>query len=104
MSIVAAAVLLVASGSGPAGWWGAPAELLPLDARTPIGETIAEALRRAKPLEARGFRYSYDMLGEAARTEADARRYHLAYSKAITAIAAAASSGTLDWAVKASTL
>lgn len=30
------------------------------------------------------------MLGEAARTEADARRYHLAYSKAITAIAGAA--------------
>jgi hypothetical protein len=46
MSIVAAAMLLVASGSGPAGCWGAPAELRPLDARTPIGETIAEAGRQ----------------------------------------------------------
>ncbi len=36
------------------------------------GETIAEALKRARPLEARGFRYSYDMLGEAATTAADA--------------------------------
>ncbi|MFP3386819.1 hypothetical protein, partial [Tritonibacter sp. SIMBA_163] len=32
------------------------------------GETIDEALKRAKPLEERGFRYSYDMLGEAATT------------------------------------
>src|SRR5690606_6839050 len=32
---------------------------------------------------------SYDMLGEAARTDADARRYHLAYSDAITALAPA---------------
>ena len=55
-----------------------------------LGETIAAAMTRAKELEARGFTYSYDMLGEAARTEADARKYHLAYSQAITAIAAAA--------------
>jgi RHH-type proline utilization regulon transcriptional repressor/proline dehydrogenase/delta 1-pyrroline-5-carboxylate dehydrogenase len=39
------------------------------------GQTIAEALARARPLEARGFRYSYDMLGEAAATAADAVRY-----------------------------
>ncbi|MCB6179680.1 bifunctional proline dehydrogenase/L-glutamate gamma-semialdehyde dehydrogenase PutA [Rhodobacter sp. Har01] len=55
-----------------------------------LGETIESAMDRARELEARGYTYSYDMLGEAARTEADARRYHLAYSKAITAIAAAA--------------
>ena len=55
-----------------------------------LGETIAAAMSRAQELEARGYTYSYDMLGEAARTEADARRYHLAYSKAITAIAGAA--------------
>ncbi len=46
------------------------------------GETIEKAMDRARELEARGYTYSYDMLGEAARTEADARRYHLAYSKA----------------------
>ena len=55
-----------------------------------LGETIAAAMTRAQELEARGYTYSYDMLGEAARTEGDARRYHLSYSKAITAIAAAA--------------
>ncbi|MBO6152087.1 MAG: trifunctional transcriptional regulator/proline dehydrogenase/L-glutamate gamma-semialdehyde dehydrogenase, partial [Acinetobacter sp.] len=33
------------------------------------GETIQEALEHAEPLEDKGFRYSYDMLGEAALTE-----------------------------------
>lgn len=55
-----------------------------------LGETIEAAMKRASELEAKGYTYSYDMLGEAARTEADARRYHLSYSKAITAIASAA--------------
>ncbi|PZU80242.1 MAG: trifunctional transcriptional regulator/proline dehydrogenase/L-glutamate gamma-semialdehyde dehydrogenase [Sphingomonas sp.] len=53
------------------------------------GETIAEALRRARPLEARGFRYSYDMLGEAATTAADADRYYRDYEAAVHAIGAA---------------
>jgi len=57
-----------------------------------LGETIDSAMRRATELEAKGYTYSYDMLGEAARTEADARRYHLAYSRAITAIANACTS------------
>ena len=57
-----------------------------------LGETIESAMKRAQELEAKGFTYSYDMLGEAARTEADARRYHLAYTAAITAIAKAAKS------------
>ncbi|GHC31526.1 bifunctional protein PutA [Gemmobacter nanjingensis] len=60
-----------------------------------LGETIEGAMKRARELEARGYTYSYDMLGEAARTEADARRYHLSYSKAITAIAAAATTGDI---------
>lgn len=55
-----------------------------------LGETIKGAMTRGATLEAQGYTYSYDMLGEAARTEADARRYHLSYSKAITAIAEAA--------------
>jgi RHH-type proline utilization regulon transcriptional repressor/proline dehydrogenase/delta 1-pyrroline-5-carboxylate dehydrogenase len=50
------------------------------------GETIDEALRHAKPLEAKGFRYSYDMLGEAATTAADAARYFRDYENAINAI------------------
>ena len=54
-----------------------------------LGETITAAMKRAAGMEAKGFTYSYDMLGEAARTEADAARYHLSYSRAITAIAEA---------------
>ncbi|KQN20639.1 transcriptional regulator [Sphingomonas sp. Leaf33] len=54
------------------------------------GETIAEALDRAKPLETRGFRYSYDMLGEAATTAADAERYYRDYETAVRAIGKAA--------------
>ena len=54
------------------------------------GETIAEALVNARAREATGFRYSYDMLGEAALTAADARRYLEAYAQAIEAIGAAA--------------
>src|SRR3546814_12065755 len=47
------------------------------------GETIAEALKRARAQEARGFTYSYDMLGEAAMTMADAERYYRDYDAAI---------------------
>ena len=57
-----------------------------------LGETIAAAMKRAAGMEARGYTYSYDMLGEAARTEADAARYHLSYSRAISAIAEACTS------------
>ncbi len=54
------------------------------------GETIAQALEHARPLEAQGFRYSYDMLGEAALTAQDAARYLQAYVQAIHAIGRAA--------------
>jgi RHH-type proline utilization regulon transcriptional repressor/proline dehydrogenase/delta 1-pyrroline-5-carboxylate dehydrogenase len=53
------------------------------------GETIAEALKRARALEARGFQYSYDMLGEAATTMADADRYYRDYENAVRAIGTA---------------
>jgi RHH-type proline utilization regulon transcriptional repressor/proline dehydrogenase/delta 1-pyrroline-5-carboxylate dehydrogenase len=55
-----------------------------------LGETIDAAMTRAKGMEAKGYSYSYDMLGEAARTGADAARYHTAYTKAIRAIGARA--------------
>ncbi len=54
-----------------------------------LGEDIDAAMKRAHGMEAKGFTYSYDMLGEAARTEDDARRYHLSYSDAISSIARA---------------
>ncbi|MDO6964226.1 trifunctional transcriptional regulator/proline dehydrogenase/L-glutamate gamma-semialdehyde dehydrogenase [Rhizobium alvei] len=50
------------------------------------GQTIEEALKRSQPLEAKGFQYSYDMLGEAATTAADAARYLADYVAAIHAI------------------
>ncbi len=50
------------------------------------GQTIAEAIVNSRPLEARGFRYSYDMLGEAATTADDAERYLRDYEQAIHAI------------------
>ncbi|WP_159152494.1 trifunctional transcriptional regulator/proline dehydrogenase/L-glutamate gamma-semialdehyde dehydrogenase [Acinetobacter johnsonii] len=50
------------------------------------GETIAEALQHAERLEEKGFRYSYDMLGEAALTDHDADRYMKDYTDAIHAI------------------
>ena len=52
-----------------------------------LGESIESAMKRAAGMEEKGYTYSYDMLGEAARTEADAARYHLSYSRAISAIA-----------------
>ncbi|MEO0938595.1 MAG: bifunctional proline dehydrogenase/L-glutamate gamma-semialdehyde dehydrogenase PutA [Pseudomonadota bacterium] len=60
-----------------------------------LGETIAGAMQRAAGMEAQGYTYSYDMLGEAARTDADARRYHLAYSRAIAAVAEACTHGDI---------
>ena len=51
-----------------------------------LGRNIAEALTRAGKLEADGYRYSYDMLGEAARTAEDAERYAKRYLDALTAI------------------
>ena len=60
-----------------------------------LGETIGEALRRARPDEARGLRHSYDMLGEGARTAADAEAYFGAYADAIAAIGKSAGTASL---------
>ena len=57
-----------------------------------LGETIDGALKRGDGMVAKGYTYSYDMLGEAARTDADALRFHAAYAEAIKAIASRATS------------
>ena len=57
-----------------------------------LGETIQSAMKRAEGMEAKGYTYSYDMLGEAARTEADALRYQASYLAAIKAAATACTS------------
>ncbi|RUY35865.1 proline dehydrogenase family protein, partial [Mesorhizobium sp. M7A.F.Ca.CA.002.07.1.1] len=51
-----------------------------------LGRTITEAVKRGRPMTQKGYLYSFDMLGEAARTEADALRYHKAYADAISSL------------------
>ncbi|RYX96873.1 MAG: L-glutamate gamma-semialdehyde dehydrogenase [Comamonadaceae bacterium] len=69
-----------------------------------LGQTIAEAMKeadsarkklgssRARAGEASALRFSYDMLGEGARTDADALKYLASYQNAIHSIAAGAHS------------
>ena len=58
-----------------------------------FGRTIDEALRRAAPERSQGLTHSFDMLGEAARTMADAERYADAYRNALDRIAKEAKGG-----------
>ncbi|MTI43952.1 L-proline dehydrogenase /delta-1-pyrroline-5-carboxylate dehydrogenase [Roseibium hamelinense] len=60
-----------------------------------LGETIGKALDRARAQEKKGYRYSYDMLGEGARTAADAERYFQSYANAIKEIGRAAGNRAL---------
>ena len=55
-----------------------------------LGRTIDEALSVAKPQEAEGYRFSFDMLGEAAFTMADADRYFESYRNALKVVVARA--------------
>ncbi|WP_088330968.1 bifunctional proline dehydrogenase/L-glutamate gamma-semialdehyde dehydrogenase PutA [Lacimicrobium sp. SS2-24] len=55
-----------------------------------MGETIEDAVERAQNKEKIGYVYSYDMLGEGARTMRDAKRYYDAYAHAIEVIGVAA--------------
>ncbi len=56
-----------------------------------LGTNIQSAIKRAQIQEKIGYRYSYDMLGEAAITNSDAENYFLSYSNAISSIASYAS-------------
>jgi RHH-type proline utilization regulon transcriptional repressor/proline dehydrogenase/delta 1-pyrroline-5-carboxylate dehydrogenase len=58
-----------------------------------FGRTIDEALKRAEPEQKQGLSHSFDMLGEAAKTHADAERYALAYAGALDRIAQEAKGG-----------
>lgn len=60
-----------------------------------LGQTIEQAIDRARQTEAQGFRYSYDMLGEGARTAVDADRYLASYTASLERIAEAAGPGGL---------
>ncbi|MFN3864103.1 MAG: bifunctional proline dehydrogenase/L-glutamate gamma-semialdehyde dehydrogenase PutA [Erythrobacter sp.] len=58
-----------------------------------FGRTIDEALKRAAPERARGITHSFDMLGEAAMTFADAEKYRQAYEAALNRLAQEAGAG-----------
>ncbi|HFC29624.1 MAG TPA: bifunctional proline dehydrogenase/L-glutamate gamma-semialdehyde dehydrogenase, partial [Oceanospirillales bacterium] len=61
-----------------------------------MGETIKKALKRANNKKNKIYRYSFDMLGEAALTKADAERYLASYLDAIKAISKANSQKTFE--------
>jgi len=69
-----------------------------------FGETIETALARAQSSNYRDYRFSYDMLGEAARTQEDAERYFDAYSDAIAALGATQSATRAGVSIKLSAL
>jgi RHH-type proline utilization regulon transcriptional repressor/proline dehydrogenase/delta 1-pyrroline-5-carboxylate dehydrogenase len=58
-----------------------------LGAQFVMGATIESSLQRARGTPERSYRYSFDMLGEAALTTADAEKYYQTYRAAILAIA-----------------
>ena len=58
-----------------------------------FGRTIDEALKRAASERAKGLTHSFDMLGEAAMTMADAERYRQSYETAIARLARETASG-----------
>ena len=57
-----------------------------------LGRTIDEAVQRGEAMTRNGYLYSYDMLGEAARTHDDAQRYFEAYRDAIRSLKRSANS------------
>jgi RHH-type proline utilization regulon transcriptional repressor/proline dehydrogenase/delta 1-pyrroline-5-carboxylate dehydrogenase len=79
---------LIARGGEPLIRAGVEIAMRLLGQQFVLGRTIELALQRARETEARGYRHSYDMLGEAALNAADAQRYFEAYAQAIDAIGA----------------
>jgi RHH-type proline utilization regulon transcriptional repressor/proline dehydrogenase/delta 1-pyrroline-5-carboxylate dehydrogenase len=82
----AALVRLIARGGEPLIRRGVDVAMRMMGEQFVAGQSISEALANARRLEARGFRYSYDMLGEAAMTAADAARFLAEYEQAIQAV------------------
>ncbi len=77
---------LVARGGEPVVRGGVNIAMRLMGEQFVLGQTIADALANSRKWEAKGFRHSYDMLGEAALTARDAERYLRDYEQAIHAI------------------
>ncbi|KQY00061.1 transcriptional regulator [Massilia sp. Root133] len=82
----AALTRMIAKGGEPLIRKGVDLAMRMLGNQFVTGQTIAEALKNSIENENRGYRYSYDMLGEAALTESDADNYYASYEAAIHAI------------------
>jgi RHH-type proline utilization regulon transcriptional repressor/proline dehydrogenase/delta 1-pyrroline-5-carboxylate dehydrogenase len=82
----AALTRMIAKGGEPLIRKGVDLAMRMLGNQFVTGQTIDEALKNSRDNETRGYRYSYDMLGEAALTESDARNYYASYEQAIHAI------------------
>ena len=84
--LAAAATRMLAKGGEPLIRKGMDLAMRMLGRQFVAGQTIEEALRHSRAQERRGYRHSYDMLGEAALTAQDVERYYAAYAQAIHAI------------------
>ncbi|WP_198118603.1 trifunctional transcriptional regulator/proline dehydrogenase/L-glutamate gamma-semialdehyde dehydrogenase [Massilia rhizosphaerae] len=82
----AALARMIAKGGEPLIRKGVDLAMRMLGNQFVTGQTIHEALKNSRDNETRGYRYSYDMLGEAALTESDADNYYASYEAAIHAI------------------
>ncbi|MCL4745151.1 MAG: bifunctional proline dehydrogenase/L-glutamate gamma-semialdehyde dehydrogenase PutA, partial [Burkholderiaceae bacterium] len=95
--LAAALARLIARGGEPLIRKGVDLAMRMMGEQFVSGRTIDEAIANARAREARGYRHSYDMLGEAAVGAQDARRYYDAYAHAIAAIGrASAGRGIYD--------
>jgi RHH-type proline utilization regulon transcriptional repressor/proline dehydrogenase/delta 1-pyrroline-5-carboxylate dehydrogenase len=88
--LTAAITRLIGRGGEPLIRKGVDLALRMMGEQFVTGQTIDEALDNSREMTAKGFRYSYDCLGEAATTAADAERYYADYERAIHAIGTAA--------------
>ena len=84
-----AIVSLLRKGGAPLIHKGVDLAMRLLGKQFVTGRTIEEALSNAREREQKGYRFSYDMLGEAALTADDSRRYYDSYAHAIHAIGTA---------------
>ena len=84
--LAAALKRLVARGGEPVIRGGMDLAMRLLGEQFVAGRDIAEALERGAARHARGYRHSFDMLGEAAMTAGDAAHYLTQYTRAIHAI------------------
>ncbi|OOR98995.1 bifunctional proline dehydrogenase/L-glutamate gamma-semialdehyde dehydrogenase [Haemophilus paracuniculus] len=79
---------LIAKGGEPLIRKGMDVAMRLLGKQFVTGETIAIALKNSEARFQKGFRYTYDMLGESALTEQDAKRYYADYVASIHAVGA----------------